>query len=199
MDIVETIKGFLTSPVQAFQKVRDTDIVESLKYFIVILVINVILTVILDMVVANAMASAVEQTMAQMGILTPAVVGIGAILVAIMMIILSFFGLLIAGAWVHLFVYIVGGRKGYLQTVKALIFGSTPYMMIGWIPFIGPVIGGIWSLILEILGIRELHQISTGRAVAAMVLAVLIVLIIVILIAAWFLIALVSMGPVYSP
>lgn len=198
MDIVETIKGFLTSPVQAFRKVRDTDIVESLKYFIVILVINVILTVILDMVVANAMASALEQTMAQMGILTPAVVGIGAILVAILMIILCFIGVLIFGAWLHLFVYAVGGRKGYLQTVKAMIFGSTPSMLIGWIPFIGPVIGGIWSVILGILGIRELHQISTGKSIAAVVLAVLVVLIIVALIAAWFLIALVTMNPVYS-
>ena len=69
-------------------------------------------------------------------------------------------------------------------------------MLIGWIPLIGIILGGIWSLILSILGIRELHQISTGRAAGAVILAAIIIVIIIALIAAWFIISLVSIEPV---
>jgi hypothetical protein len=119
-------------------------------------------------------------------------VAIGAIVLVIVSLIMVF----IIGGWLHLFVYLLGGRKGYLETVKALIFGSTPYMLIGWIPLVGIIIGGIWSLILSILGIRELHQISTGRAAGAVILAAIIIVIIIALIAAWFIISLVSIEPV---
>jgi len=69
-------------------------------------------------------------------------------------------------------------------------------MLIGWIPVIGIIVGGIWALVLAILGIRELQQVSTGRAVGAVILASFILLVIIVLIASWFIISLVSVEPV---
>lgn len=197
MDIIETAKGFLMQPIQAFQKARGTELGDAIKYFIILLIINAILTVIVDLIMGSAILSAINQTMGQFGMgeifLAETIgVAIGAIVLVIVSLIMVF----IIGGWLHLFVYLLGGRKGYLETVKALIFGSTPYMLIGWIPLIGIIIGGIWSLILSILGIRELHQISTGRAAGAVILAAIIIVIIIALIAAWFIISLVSIEPV---
>lgn len=197
MDIIETAKGFLLQPVQAFQKARRIELGDAIKYFIILLIINAILTAIVDLIMGSAILSVINQTMGQFGMgeifLAETIgVAIGAIVLVIVTLIMVF----IIGGWLHLFVYLLGGRKGYLETVKALIFGSTPYMLIGWIPLVGIIIGGIWSLILSILGIRELHQISTGRAAGAVILAAIIIVIIIALVAAWFIISLVSIEPV---
>jgi hypothetical protein len=142
--------------------------------------------------VGIAMVSAIWMTFAgifeQMGLPLPAIAGVGVVLFAIVMIIVQFVFVFIIGAWLHLFVYLLGGRKGYLQTLKSVIFGSTPAMLIGWIPFIG-ILAGIWSIALEILGIRELQEMTTGKAALAVILAILIIVIIIIAIAALFFIA----------
>jgi len=89
-------------------------------------------------------------------------------------------------------VYIAGGRKDIMQTEKAAIYGSTPFLLLGWIPVIGLVIGGIWAIILTIIGLRELHEITTGKAILAYVLALAIIFVILILIVGWLVIALMS-------
>jgi hypothetical protein len=98
-------------------------------------------------------------------------------LLLVMMVIGGVIGLIIGGAWLHLWVYVCGGRNGYTQTVKAVAYGGTPSYVLGWIPFLG-FIGAIWAFVVEIIGIRELHEISTGRAVAAALLAIIIPMVI---------------------
>ncbi|OPX73643.1 MAG: Yip1 domain protein [Methanoregulaceae archaeon PtaU1.Bin059] len=197
MDTLETIKGFLMQPVESFRKVRGTSLGDAITYFLIIVIINTILTVIVDLVFASAILAMFTQVMVQMGMGEVFLMEmIGMVAVAIIMVIASLVLLFVFAGWLHLFVYLLGGRKGYAETVKAMIFGSTPYMLIGWIPVIGLFVGGIWSLILEILGIRELHQVSTGRAAGAVVLSVFILALLIILIAAWFFISLVSVMPV---
>jgi hypothetical protein len=106
----------------------------------------------------------------------PVIIFLGAIIWGIILV-------FIGGAWLHLWVYILGGRKGYIQTVKSLMYGSTPLLLIGWIPFVS-IIGEIWAFVLQILGVRELHEISTGRAIGAVIIAILVPVIIAIIIAA---------------
>lgn len=72
-----------------------------------------------------------------------------------------------------------------MQTVNAVIYGSTPRLLLGGIPFVG-IIFTLWSLILGILGVRELQDLSTGKAILAVAIAVIIPLIIMILVAAYF-------------
>jgi hypothetical protein len=80
----------------------------------------------------------------------------------------------IGGAWIHLWVYLLGGRKsqGYEQTVKALIYGATPGYLVGWVPLIGALVGGIWAVVLTIIGLRELHGITADRLAGVSVLGI---------------------------
>lgn len=197
MDLVDTVKGFLMQPVESFQKARGTTLGDAIKYYIILLLINAFLTMIVALVFASSVMSVIAQAMGQVGMGEIFLAEtIGLIVGAIILVILSFVLLFVVAGWLHLFVYLLGGRKGYAETAKAMIFGSTPYLLIGWIPVIGLFIGGIWSLVLEILGIRELHQVSTGRAIGAVVLAAFILGLIILLVAAWFIISLVSVEPV---
>lgn len=70
------------------------------------------------------------------------------------------------GAIIHVFVFFGGGRKGITQTIKAYMFESTASLLFGWIPIIN-VIPMIWSIVTQIIGIRQLHGITTFRVINA--------------------------------
>ncbi|MFA5267694.1 MAG: Yip1 family protein [Methanoregula sp.] len=126
----------------------------------------------------------------------PVTGGISGAVVFFAILIGGFIGALVFGAWLHLWVYIFGGRRGIWQTIKAVMYGNTPLLLFGWIPFIGFVFT-LWSLVLDIFGIHELQEISSLKATLAVALAVMIPLILLIILAAYFMIASVTTtGPV---
>jgi hypothetical protein len=188
MDYIELMKGFLISPVETFRKVRDTDLGDSLKYYLLLLAINAVLSAIVSFVTAGTVWMTLSDLFKQAGLPLPAVAGSSVIVIALMMIIVQFVLVFIGAAWLHLFVYLLGGRRGYLPTLKAITFGSTPAMLFGWIPLVG-LLAGIWSLVLEIFGIRELQDLTTIKAVLAVILALMVIVVIVIALAAFFFIA----------
>jgi hypothetical protein len=197
MDFIELVKGFILSPTEAFQKVKGADLGDTLKYYLILVVINTVLSVIISLVALSAIWAAFAALFPSLGLGAPVLAGFGIVIFAILMIFVLLVLLFIGAAWLHLWVYLLGGRKGYLQTLKALAYGDTPYLLIGWIPFVG-IIGAIWSFILSIIGVRVLHEMTIGRAAVAVILAAVILFIIIALIAAFLFIAAVSMFPMGS-
>ncbi|MDD1718322.1 MAG: YIP1 family protein [Methanoregulaceae archaeon] len=166
LDMVEKVKGFLLNPVESFQKARGDSLGETFLYFVILLVIYAILAAIVSLAVGQAVRSLIPGFPGMSSIALPFLF-VGTLIGGII-------GVFIGGAWLHLWVYIFGGRKGIMQTIKTVMYGSTPTFVIGWIPIIS-IIGAIWSFILVILGIRELHEISTGAAVLAVAVAIIII------------------------
>ena len=180
MSFGEKVKGFLVRPTETFGNVKDEAMGESVKYYAIWLLIYAILTAVIFALLLAAILAIV-------GGLTdiPGLGWLGAgfgVLIAVMLVVMiligGLIGLFIWGAWLHLWVWLFGGRKGYGQTVKAIAYGATPNFLLGWIPLIG-FIASIWSLIVSMIGIRELHEISTGKAVGAVIIALIIPMIII--------------------
>ncbi|MHC1636138.1 MAG: YIP1 family protein, partial [Candidatus Methanospirareceae archaeon] len=73
-----------------------------------------------------------------------------------------------------------GGRKGLKQTVKAVMYGATPCLVLGWLPGPNILIAPIWSLFVMLCGIMELQEIYSGKAILAVILAILIPVIIIV-------------------
>jgi len=87
----------------------------------------------------------------------------------------------IGSAIIHLCLMIVGGNKnGYKTTFRAIAYSYSGYLF-GIIPFIGLLIGGIYTIILTIIGVREGHAISTGKAVLAVLLPVIVIFALIII------------------
>ena len=84
-----------------------------------------------------------------------------------------------------MFSYIVGGRKGIAQTIKTSIYASTPWLIIGWIPYIGDI-AWLWGLVLMVIGIRQLQEITTGKAVLAIFLPIIILIVLAVLMQSYF-------------
>ena len=84
------------------------------------------------------------------------------------------FSLLFESGVAHLCLMTVGGnRKGFQATFRAIAYCFSGYLF-GILPFLGSAIGGIYTLILTIIGIREGHSISTGKAVLAVLLPIIV-------------------------
>ena len=60
----------------------------------------------------------------------------------------------------------------YSHWFRALLFSTSPYAL-GVIPFIGSFVGIVYSIVLQIVVIRDLPRISTGQAVGAWLIAIL--------------------------
>jgi hypothetical protein len=122
--------------------------------------------------------------------------GIGAaIIFFVVFMIIAIASAFIFGAILHIFVYIVGRRRGIAQTIKAIMYGSTPSLLFGWIPVIN-FIAIIWSLVAEIIGIRQLHELTTGKAIwVVVILPIITAIILTIVFAAVIAIFIVSTGP----
>ena len=177
MEFVEKIKGILTEPSKTFDALKGETLGESIKYYAVIAAISAALNALLF---ALAFGTMFGQLRTMMGASAGAA---SAIVFFVILFIFQIIGVFISSAVFHIFVYLAGGRKGLTQTIKAVIYGSTPGLLIGWIPFIG-MIGGLWSLVLEVLGIRQLHEMTTGRAVLAVVIMLVVFVVLTVLLAA---------------
>jgi hypothetical protein len=76
--------------------------------------------------------------------------------------------LFIAAGVVHLFLLMFGGAKhGFSTTARVFCFSSGPGLF-AVVPFVGPFVGGIWTLVMTVIGLREAHETSTGKAIASL-------------------------------
>jgi len=86
----------------------------------------------------------------------------------------------------HILLKLVGGKADFLKTVQVMIYGSTPSLLLSWIPCIGWIFGLI-GLINIILGAKRVHGISLLRAIVAMlVIPILIAGVVAVLIVLFF-------------
>jgi hypothetical protein len=167
-EIVKIIKGFLTAPVPSFREAKEYSVKDSLEYFLGILVFFAVLSTITVSLLPDILVNIPVD---------PGSTALEMVFLATVVILALLLTLFILAGLLHLFVYLFGGRERYTETVKVVIFGSTPFMLIGWIPMFGLVIGGLWSIILFIIGVRELHGITTMRAIGAGIFFTLVVVI----------------------
>jgi len=169
LSFAEKVKGFLGAPSNTFNNVEAEALGSALKYFTIWLVVYIILRT----VVFYTLERGVFETLWDLLGLTDAPVYLyhfDPVIFALLAVVGAFGGLFIGGAWTHLFVRTFGGRKGYGNTIKAFAYGYTPVFLFGWLPFVVTLFS-IWALVLNIIGIRQLHEISTGRAVSAVLVS----------------------------
>jgi hypothetical protein len=174
------VKGFLGAPLSTFNNVEAEALGSALKYFTIWVVIYTILRTVIFYTVERRVF---ESFWNLLGLSDAAIYlyHFDPVIFALLAVVGAFASLFIMGSWTHLFVRAFGGRKGYGNTIKAFAYGYTPAFMFGWLPFVG-MLFSIWALVLNIIGIRQLHEISTGRAIGAVLLSIVALVIIGVLI-----------------
>jgi hypothetical protein len=93
--------------------------------------------------------------------------------------------LLVWSLMAHLCLMVVrGATNGFEATFRVAAYSQAAQLW-GLIPFVGGFIGGIWFLVVQIIGLREIHGISYLKVVAALLLALVlpVVLMVAVLVA----------------
>ena len=171
-EIIARVKGLLMSPKETFQASRDDTPGTVFSYFGALLVIDALLTSAITALGIGVLGM-FGRYISPFGPFLP-------VIVFVIVLIGGFIWALIISAWIHLWVYLAGGRKGIFRTIRAILYGMTPGLLLGWIPFFG-IIFSLWAFALEILGIQELQELSLGKAILVMVIAVMVPLILLVL------------------
>jgi hypothetical protein len=187
-DLVSNMKGFIMAPSETFKKTSGKSLGAAYQYYVALLVI---FTVLFGIVVVS-MGLATFTTMVDKMAVIPIIGGVAAGAVAnfsgfvialgvffVYLVFLALFiGIFFLGLKTHVFVLLMGGEKGVVQTVKTTMYASTPALLLGWIPFVG-VIGFIWSLALLVIGIKENHEMEIGNAVLVVLIPIVLYIILI--------------------
>jgi len=85
----------------------------------------------------------------------------------IMMPFVLIFWLFIVSGMLHLFLLMVrGARAGFEATFRVVCYGISPFVFLV-IPLCGMPVTSVWIMTLAIIGLKEAHEISGGKAAFA--------------------------------
>ena len=186
MKFFDKIRGAIKEPTKFFHEIKkEKGIGHALIFYIIFLVINTLLSILYF----TKVFSAVPELGAFAGAITAGLI--------VMQFIFSLVMLFIITGLVHLFSGWMKGKGKYEDTFKAMIYGMTPnlifspilmlYMGIVGIQNIMALIPmylvsagiGIWSIVLEIIGLKIAHKYSTWRAVLSLIIIPIVLVIII--------------------
>jgi hypothetical protein len=90
-------------------------------------------------------------------------------------------GLFIFAAIAHLLVmlFVGGGNSGYEATFRVVSYVSVT-SLVNWVPVIGGLLA-LYGLYLAVVGIREMHSTTTGRAALVVLLPIGLILLLVLI------------------
>jgi len=84
--------------------------------------------------------------------------------------------LMIMTGVIHLLLRLVrAGDSGAEATFRVLCYSAAP-LLLGIIPGFGPLLGGVWSIGLTIIGLKEAHRTRTSAAMFAVLVPILMML-----------------------
>ena len=99
--------------------------------------------------------------------------------------ILATVALFIGAGIIHLLVMLIARpmSTGFETTFRVIAYSNVT-SLISWVPILGVLVGSIWSVVLLILGVREGHATSTGKAAIIVLIPAAVVLFILLVLAA---------------
>jgi hypothetical protein len=167
---INAVRGVVTAPVGFFRGIRrEGDFVNPLIFAIICYEISAILGGLLGLV----------------GVGMGGTQGFGSFLIGIILApIFAAIGLFIGAGILHLLVMLIVGSRnsGYEGTFRVGAYSSVT-SLVSWIPIIG-LIASLYGIYLAIVGIREVHNTTTGRAALVVLIPAVVVFLLVLLIIA---------------
>ena len=97
----------------------------------------------------------------------------------------------------HLLLLLVrGGQNGFEATFRVMAY-SQATQVLGLIPFIGGLVGSLWLLVIQMIGVREMHETSYVKVVLAFLIPfALIFLLVLFAVMAIFVLDVFAAGPI---
>lgn len=95
--------------------------------------------------------------------------------------IITFIALYVVTAVCHLVLTMArGADEGFEASTRVFAFSYSP-VVFGIVPFVGNLVGFVWMIVISIIGLRETHRTSTGKASAAVLVPVFLLFCLIVL------------------
>lgn len=173
-NFIRAVRALVLDPVGFFRGIaRQGDLVSPLIFALICAVINGILGGMIAFLASIGFGTA--RVGGAFGALTTNII-VNTIYTAIFV--------FIAAAIVHLLVMLLVSPRnsGFEATFRVTSYAQVA-QLISWVPLIGLIVAPIYSLVLAIIGIREVHDTTTGRAAAIVLIPVVVVILLLMLLA----------------
>jgi hypothetical protein len=161
---IATVQAVVLRPVEFFRGIlRQGDLINPLIFALICYEVSAILGGLLRLVGIGATNQ-----------------GFGSFLVSIILApIFAAIGLFIGAGILHLLVMlIVGSRNSGFEATLRVVAYSAVTSLVSWIPYIGGLLS-LYGIYLGIVGIREMHNTSTGKAALVVLIPAAVVLLLV--------------------
>jgi hypothetical protein len=79
-------------------------------------------------------------------------------------------GVFIAAGVLHVMLLLLGGAQRDFEATFRVVSYAQATSVLFLLPFCGQLVGGVWTLVLYVIGLAEVHRIGHGRAAAAVLL-----------------------------
>jgi hypothetical protein len=110
------------------------------------------------------------------GQLTMSMVFLALIIIAPLFVIISMF---LTSSILHLLLLLVKGRGNAFEATFRVVSYSQATQLLGLFPFIGGLIGFLWMIIVQIIGLKEIHETSYLKVIIAFLIPPALILLLV--------------------
>ncbi len=101
--------------------------------------------------------------------------GAGSVVMLILMPVILIIGMFVGAAITHVCLMIVGGaNQSFETTLRVLSYSSGSANILQLLPVCGGMVAGIYTVVLNCIGLARAHQTDTWRAVVAVLLPVVV-------------------------
>lgn len=158
-DLWETWKGSLFTPAEFFGRVDDEGtVLRALLYYLLLTVAGAFFALLWQ-----AVGFSVLDTEAYLGAGRAAAAG--PVVSFFTTPFVALFALIIVTLLYHLGALLLAPeRRGLAATARVVCYAAGPSVL-AVVPIFGSLVGAVWSLVLQVVGLREVHRTGTGRAV----------------------------------
>jgi hypothetical protein len=164
--LFKTLNEALFRPSEFFKKMAVTGgLTDPLLFALIIGMVGLMFSYFWQILLKNAMQDMVPAMQAAAG--QHMLQGVGMSILAFFSPFLIILGLFISSGILHLFLMMVkGARHGYEATFRVVAYGYSANIFLV-IPFCGGLLAGVWAIVLYIIGLREAHETTGGKAAFA--------------------------------
>ncbi len=177
--IWETAKGALFEPSKTFREMKRTGGLGAPYFFYLICgVAGSLFMLALLMMFVFPMIATIMNEAAKSGQKVPAIFtgGIGVIVVivyAVMIVAMQAIVPFVASGILHLCLVMIGAaRQPFETTFRTWCYAHGSGMLLMLIPVCGWAVAGVWAIVVSCIGLARAHEITTGKAVLAVLLPI---------------------------
>jgi hypothetical protein len=165
---IDTAKGVLVDPMNTFSQMRrEGGLQAPLIYYLIGMAIGVGGTILWNLLGIGGMGMPNRHAM------SGAAMGLGFLIIGLP--ICYVIGIFLGSLIMHFLLMLFGGQKyPYETTFRTVAYVQGSALPILFVPFCGGFVAGIWAIVCLIIGLAQMHETSTGKAAAAVLVPIVI-------------------------